>query len=58
MAPPSPTSYISFNELTNDVVQEWINASNDEYFILKKEELKQKLIDLAAQPVVTIKAPF
>lgn len=58
LAPPSPSSFISYETLTRETVLEWINACQDQIFIAKKLELTNKLTEQATKPVITIKPPF
>jgi len=58
LSPPSPSSFVAYETLTRDIVNEWIEGCQDQIFIAKKLELKNKLTEQATKPVITIKPPF
>jgi len=58
LAPPNESSFISYESLTQDIVQGWIKDCQDSIFLSKKLELRNKIIEKATQPVITIKPPF
>ena len=58
LSPPSLSSFVAYETLTRDIVNEWIEGCQDQIFIAKKLELKNKLTEQATKPVITIKPPF
>ena len=56
--PPSQSSFINFDSLTNDIVQGWINDCQDQVFLAKKQELTNRINESANKPVITMKPPF
>jgi hypothetical protein len=58
LGPPSESSFISYESLTQEIVQGWINECQDSIFVAKKLELTNKLTEQATKPIITIKPPF
>jgi hypothetical protein len=58
LAPPNEESFISYELLTREIVLEWIRTCDDLIFLLKKEELKTKINELANKPTIIIRPNF
>ena len=58
LAPPNVESFISYELLTREIILEWIRTCDDLIFLLKKEELKTKINELANKPTIIIRPNF